>query len=90
MELMVAVEVEFDELLVCEPPAPFEPQPVSIARTSNRPVQDTVFIRISSRKFCGDQIVGSVIRILRDSILEAFTFERFAGDVGNKIGSHQV
>jgi hypothetical protein len=55
MEVMVAVEVEFDELLdevlVCEPPAPLEPQPVRSARISNTPVQDTVFIHISSRKF---------------------------------------
>lgn len=52
-EVTVAVEVEFDELLVCDPPAPFEPQPVSIARISNRPVQDTDFMSISNRKVCG-------------------------------------
>jgi hypothetical protein len=58
MELMVAVEVEFDELLVCEPPVPFEPQPVSIARINSAAVQYTVFIRISSRKFCGIKLWG--------------------------------
>jgi hypothetical protein len=75
---MVAVDVEFDELFVCEPPVPLDPQPVRIARTSNTPVQDTVFIRISSRKISRGSAPGSVSQILLDSIPETFTFETLA------------
>jgi hypothetical protein len=86
---MVGAEVEFDELLVCEPPAPLEPQPVSIARISNTPVQDTVFINISRCEiFQGGSASGSVRGMLLDSILESFTFETIARDVSNQIGSY--
>ena len=72
------MDVEFDELFVCELPVPLEPQPVRIARTSKTPVQDTVFIRISSRKISRGLASGSVSQILLDSIPETFTFETLA------------
>ena len=60
IEETVGVGVGF-ELCVCEPPPPFEPQAVSIDRTSSSAVLCMVFMHISgSKNCCGNRSVGSV------------------------------